>query len=60
MMRQQAEKNRNELSLLYNHMRDILMEREEALKTYISEILRREEEACGVKINQINEVIESV
>ena len=45
-MRQKAEKNRNELSILYNNMRDILLEREQALKTYISEILRREEEAC--------------
>ena len=28
LMRQQAEKNRNELSVLYNQMRETLMERE--------------------------------
>ena len=56
MMRQQAETNRKDLSILYNHIRDLLMQREQALKTHISEIFQKEEDQCLQKLSQIEEV----
>jgi hypothetical protein len=42
-MKLSAENNRRELSLLYNAIRDMLIQREQALKTYISEVYQKEE-----------------
>ena len=42
-MQSQAEKNRRELSQIYNYLRDLLLEREQALKRQISDNLSREE-----------------
>ena len=43
LMKVQAEQNRRELSVLYNAIRDMLIQREQSLKTYISEVYQREE-----------------
>lgn len=45
-MQGQAEKNRRELSQIYNYIRDLLLEREQALKRQISDNLSREEQEC--------------
>ena len=50
LMKLQAEANRRELSLLYNAIRDMLIQREQALKTYLSEVYSREESLCKAKI----------
>ena len=56
-MKLSAETNRRELSLLYNAIRDMLIQREQALKTHISEVYQREEAQCKIKITQIEEAM---
>ena len=45
-MQNQAEKNRKELSQIYSYVRDLILEREQALKRQISDNLCKEEEEC--------------
>ena len=52
-MRQQADDNRQEVSKLYNLMRETLLQREHALKRFISEYLVKEETQCTDKCQQI-------
>ena len=59
-MKLQAEQNRRELSILYNAIRDMLIQREQALKTYISEVYQKEEAQCDSKIIQIDDAIGSI
>ena len=54
-MQSQAEKNRRELSQIYNYLRDLLIEREQALKRQISDNLSREESECQVKLGEISD-----
>lgn len=42
-MQEQAEKNRRELSQIYNYIRELILEREQALKRQISDNLNKEE-----------------
>lgn len=56
----QAEQNRRELSLLYNEVREMLIQRELALKTYISEVYEREAAQCSTKIGQIDDALENI
>ena len=60
LMKLQAEQNRRELSVLYNAIRDMLIQREQALKTYISEVYQKEEQACEMKIQQIEEGLTAI
>ena len=53
-MHAQAEKNRRELSQIYNLVREILLEREQNLKRQISENLIKEEQESDDKIEDIN------
>jgi hypothetical protein len=41
-MQEQADRNRKEISQIYNQAREILMEREQHLKRHISECLEKE------------------
>ena len=59
-MKQQAENNRSELSVLYNAIRDLLMQREQALKTFIAEVQDREEAQCQNKIAQIDDALDRI
>ena len=59
-MKLQAEHNRRDLSILYNAIRDLLMQREQALKTFISEVQEREESSCQAKIAQIDDSLANI
>ena len=59
-MKIQAEQNRRELSRLYNAIRDMLIQREQALKTFISEVYEREEQACHAKLVSIDEALRNI
>ena len=50
-MNQQAEVNRSELGVLYTTIRDLLIQREQSLKTYIAEVFLKEEQACLNRVN---------
>ena len=39
--------------MIYNAIRDIMMQREQALKTYLSEVFQKEESLCLQKLEQI-------
>ena len=60
LMKVQAENNRRELSVLYNAIRDLLIQREQALKTFIAEVQEREEDHCQAKISQIDEALANI
>ena len=60
LMKVQAEHNRRDLSILYNAIRDMLIQREQALKTFISEVQEKEESACLAKIAQIDESLAGI
>jgi len=45
-MHSQADKNRREISQVYNQVRELLLERENMLKKQISENLQKEELEC--------------
>ena len=54
-MQTQAEKNRRELSQIYSIVRELILEREQALKKQISDNLIREESECKDKLQEIAE-----
>ena len=43
--------------MLYNAIRDMLIQREQALKTHISEVYQKEEGMCEEKVSQIDEAL---
>jgi len=45
---------------LYNEVREMLIQRELALKTYISEVYEREAAQCSTKIGQIDDALENI
>ena len=59
-MQTQCDKNRKELSLIYNFIRDLIMEREQALKKQISDNLQKEERECKMKLQENNEFLEKI
>lgn len=59
-MKLQADNNRRELSILYNGIRDMLIQREQALKTYISEVYQKEEASCETKISTIEDALANI
>jgi hypothetical protein len=52
-----ADKNRKEISVIYNQAREIIMEREQHLKRQISEHLEKEEQDCDGKVGELNSII---
>ncbi len=59
-MHLQAEKNRREISQIYNFVRELLLEREQALKRQISENLQREEQESSTKLQEITDFMSKV
>lgn len=55
-----AERNRRELSAVYSYVRDLLLEREQALKRSISETLTKEEQEAELKLKEIAEFMSQI
>lgn len=59
-MHTQVERNRNEVSQIYNQIRELLLEREQAQKKQISDNLIKEEQECKDALNQIVEMLGNI
>lgn len=59
-MHSAADKTRTELSAIYALVRELILEREQAQKRTVSELLIREEEECNTKLRDIQELIDCI